>query len=223
MGCNEINTEGVYNMAVVTLVSGGIDSMVMCKVLENEKQEQYPIFIDYGQLANEKEWTSCKKIFNKSDLPEPERIDLSGYGKSIKSGITDTCKDVYIDAFLPGRNLIFLVVAASYAYQKEAKNIAIGLLSEKTHLFPDQTGEFLVNANFAINSALGYYITILTPLINFSKNDVIGLAKRYNLPISKTYSCHSGEDNYCGTCVACRELIDSVGKKFFPQFNEGGD
>lgn len=223
MDCNEINTKGVYNMAVVTLVSGGIDSLVVCKILEKENQEQFPIFIDYGQLANEKEWTSCQKIFKKSNLPEPERIDLSGYSKSIKSGITDNSKDIYIDAFLPGRNLIFLVVAASYAYQKRIKNIAIGLLSEKNHLFPDQTEEFLVNANFAINSALGDYITILTPLINFSKCDVINLSKRYNLPIDETYSCHSGKDSYCGKCVACKEIIDSVGKDSLPQFNNGGD
>ncbi|MBA7611353.1 7-cyano-7-deazaguanine synthase [subsurface metagenome] len=210
-------------MAVVTLVSGGIDSLVMCKLLEKEGQEIIPIFIDYGQLANEKEWASCKKIFKISNLPEPEKIDLDRYGKAIKSGITDNSKDIYIDAFLPGRNLIFLVVAASYAYQKGIKNIAIGLLSENSHLFPDQTGEFLVNANFAINSALGDYITILTPLINFNKNDVIKLAKRYNLPIKETYSCHSGEDSYCGKCVACKEIIDSVGKNSFPQFKNRGD
>ena len=210
-------------MAVVTLVSGGIDSLVMCKLLENDGQEIMPIFIDYGQLAHKKEWGSCKKVFHMSDLPVPEKIDLSGYGKSIRSGITDNSMDICTDAFLPGRNLIFLVVAASYAFQKEIKNVAIGLLSEKTHLFSDQTEEFLVNANFAINSALGDYITILTPLINFGKNDVIELAKRLNLPIEHTYSCHSGNNSYCGKCIACREIIDSVGKDLFPQFSGGGD
>ena len=210
-------------MAVVALVSGGIDSLVMCKLLEKEGQEIIPIFIDYGQLANDKEWESCKKIFKISNLPEPEKIDLNKYGKIIKSGITDNSKDIYNDAFLPGRNLIFLVVAASYAYQKAIKNIAIGLLSEKTHLFPDQKEEFLVNANFAINSALGDYFTVLTPLINFSKNDVIELAKRYNLPIKETYSCHSGGDSYCGKCISCKEIIESVGKDYFTQFSNKGD
>jgi 7-cyano-7-deazaguanine synthase len=210
-------------MAVVPLVSGGTDSLLMCKLLDIDKQEQYPIFIDYGQLAVDMEWASCKKIFKKSNLPEPERIDLSGYGKSIKSGITDDEKDIYAEAFLPGRNLIFLVVAASYAYQKGIKTIAIGLLSESTHLFPDQTEEFIVNANFAINSALGDYITILTPLINFSKKDVFELAKHYNLSLDETYSCHSGKDSYCGKCVACREIINSVGRDSLPQFDTGGD
>jgi len=210
-------------MAVVTLVSGGIDSLVMCKMLKNEEEKQYPIFIDYGQLANEKEWISCKKVFKKSNLPEPERIDLSGYGKAIKSGITDERRDIYTDAFLPGRNLMFLVIASAYAYQNGIKNIAIGLLSERNHLFSDQTEEFLVNANFAINSALGDYITILTPLINFNKGEVIELAKRYKLPIDETYSCHSGKEVYCGKCIACKEIIAAIGKQSLPQFKHRGD
>ena len=223
MGCNESSTEGVHNMEVVALVSGGIDSLVMCKLLKKDEFGILPIFIDYGQLANEKEWGSCKKIFKISSLPNPEKMDLNGYGKLIKSGITDSSKDIHADAFLPGRNLFFLVVAAAYAYQKGIKNIAIGLLSEKTHLFPDQTEEFLVNANFAINSALGDYITIVTPLINFSKKDIIELAKQYNLPVDKTYSCHSGKDSYCGKCIACKEIIDSGGGEIFHQFDDGGD
>lgn len=223
MGCNEISTEGVHNMGVVALVSGGIDSLVMCKLLEKEGQEIMPIFIDYGQLANEKEWASCRKVFEISNLPEPEKIDLNGYGKSIKSGITDSNKDIYTDAFLPGRNMLFLIVAASYAYQKGINSIAIGLLSEETHLFPDQTEEFIVNANFAINSALGDYMTILTPLINFGKNDVVILAKRFGLPIGQTYSCHSGKNTYCGKCISCKEIIDSAGMDSFPQFGGGGD
>ena len=223
MDCYEISTKGVYIMAVVALVSGGIDSLVMCKLLKKDINEIIPIFIDYGQLAHKKEWKSCEKIFYMSNLPIPEKIDLSEYGKSIKSGITDNSMDICIDAFLPGRNLFFLVLAASYAFQRKIKNIAIGLLTEKTHLFPDQTEEFLVNANFAINSALESYITILTPLINFEKNDVIRLAKRLNLPIEETYSCHSGEDIYCGKCIACREIIDSAGKDLFPQFSNRGD
>jgi len=210
-------------MGVVPLVSGGIDSLVMCKMLELEKQEQYPLFIDYGQLASEKEWAACKQIFSKTELPEPTRICLDGYGKLVKSGITDRSKDTYNEAFLPGRNLLFVVVAASFAYQKGVPNIAIGLLSEENHLFPDQTEEFIVNSNFALNSAFGESFTIITPLITFSKKDVIKLAKKYSLPIEYTYSCHYGEDVYCGKCIACKEIIDSGEKESLPQFTEEGD
>jgi 7-cyano-7-deazaguanine synthase len=207
-------------MEAVVLTSGGIDSLVVAKLLKEEGYKIFPIFIDYGQLGGLKEWEACQKTLELSGLPKPERIDLSGYGKSIKSGLTDKGKDISKEAFLPGRNLLFLMTAASYAYQRGIETIAIGFLNEDTHLFPDQTSEFLVNANFAINSALDKYITITTPLIQFHKKEVIELARKLNLPIDQTYSCHSGDGKYCKKCISCKEILDA-GEKGLSQF--GGD
>lgn len=206
-------------MTFVTLVSGGIDSLVMSKLISLQGEKQIPIFIDYGQLAREKEWMACQQIFKKSNLPKPTKFDLSGYGKIMATGITDSSKQIYDDAFLPGRNLLFLVVACSYANYKGATRVAIGLLEEKSHLFPDQTERFIVNANIASNEALNDDIVIVTPLINFSKRDVINLAKNYELPITDTYSCHSGNEQYCGKCISCLEIIRSIGKTL-PQFEK---
>jgi len=210
-------------MTTITLVSGGIDSLVMSKIIEKEGDELIPLFINYGQLAADKEWEACKIIFKKSNLPDPIKVDLSGYGKLISSGITDRSKDIHNEAFLPGRNLLFLLIGSSYAHHKGAKKVAIGLLTEKFHLFPDQTGRFIVNANVAINEAMDDDIVILTPLINFTKDDVIKLAKKYNLPLNETYSCHSGQDKYCGKCVSCKELLSSSEGKSLPQFRGKGD
>ena len=193
----------------------------MTKIIDSQGEKQIPIFIDYGQLSRNKEWEACKKVLTKSDLPEPIRIDVSGYGKLMSTGITDPKKHIYDDAFLPGRNLLFLVVAGSYAHHRGAKKVAIGLLSEKFHLFPDQTERFIVNANIAVNEALNDSIAIVTPLINFSKGDVIKLAKHYGLPLYETYSCHSGGEKYCGKCISCLEIINSVGKDL-PQFGGEG-
>lgn len=210
-------------MTIITLVSGGIDSLVMAKIIEKEEDEQIPLFIDYGQLAAEKEWKACKNILKKSNLPEPIKVDLSGYGKLIKSGITDSKRDIHKEAFLPGRNLLFLVVGSAFAHQNGAKKVAIGLLLEELHLFDDQTGRFIVNANVAVNEAMGDDIVIVTPLIKFLKNDVIKLAKHYNLPLEETYSCHSGQEKYCDKCISCEELRDSPEGRDLPQFNREGD
>lgn len=206
-------------MSYVTLVSGGIDSLVMSKMISLQGDKQYPLFIDYGQLAKEKEWKACKKVFKESKLPMPIKFDLSAYGKMMPSGITDSSKAIYDEAFLPGRNLLFLVVACSYAHYKGANRIAIGLLDERVHLFPDQTERFVVNTNIAANEALNDDLVIVTPLITFSKRDVINMAKEYGLPIKETYSCHSGNEQYCGKCISCLEIINSVGKDL-PQFKD---
>lgn len=209
-------------MDVVVLVSGGIDSIVACKLIQQQRDNVLPLFIDYGQLAAKKEWLACQYLLLDCGLPAPKKIDVNGFGQAISSGLTDKTKDIHKDAFLPCRNFLFLLLAASYAYTKGSKVIAIGLLDEKTHLFPDQTQEFIVNANFAINSALNDNYIILTPLIQFSKSDVIQLAEKYNIPLDKTYSCHSGDDVYCGKCVACKEILSSEGKDKIPQFKRSG-
>jgi len=209
-------------MTIVALVSGGIDSLVMSKLISLQGEELIPVFVDYGQLARIKEWSACQTVLKKSGLPEPVRVDLSGYGKLMSTGITDPAKHIYNDAFLPGRNMLFLLVGCSYAHYKGVKKVAIGLLSEKYHIFPDQTERFVVNTNIAVNEALDEDIAIVTPLINFSKGEVIELAKHYGFPLSETYSCHSGRDKYCGECIACKQIMNSVGKTL-PQFGKEDD
>lgn len=210
-------------MTFITLVSGGIDSLVMAKIIEKEGEEQIPLFIDYGQLAAEREWEACKNIFKKSALPEPIKVDLSGYGRLLPCGITDSTRDIYNEAFLPGRNLLFLVVASAYAHYKGARKVAIGLLSEEFHLFPDQTNRFIINTNIAVNEAMDDDIVIVTPLMNFTKDDVIKLARHYDLPINETYSCHSGKEKYCGDCIACKEILNTIDGRLLPQFKDNGD
>jgi len=48
-------------------------------------------------------------------LPSPEVAELSGFGKLIRSGLTDRGLRVLEDAYTPGRNMLFLLTAAAYA------------------------------------------------------------------------------------------------------------
>jgi 7-cyano-7-deazaguanine synthase len=74
-------------MKIVALVSGGIDSSVMSFLLKKDGHELLPLFIDYGQLASEKEWIAVKKMCQHFGL-NPQSIDISGFGGAIPSGIT---------------------------------------------------------------------------------------------------------------------------------------
>ena len=193
-------------MSMVTLVSGGLDSTLMSVLAKEEGITLYPLFIDYGQLCIEREWEACIYVHKQFDLPSPIRMDLAGYGKTIPSGLTSKFLRVNEDAFLPGRNLLFLLAACSYAYSKNANAVAIGLLSEETHIFPDQTKDFIKKAHDTINAALERNIQIITPLMNLNKHDVLAMAKTKG--IEGTYSCHSGTLPTCGLCIACRQYID---------------
>lgn len=192
-------------MSIVTLVSGGLDSTVMAFLARDERIRQYPLFIDYGQLGMRREFDACTRNFQKHDIPLPEVASLPGYGTLLSSGLTDKTKRIFEDAFLPCRNLMFLTVGAAYAYQCGASSVAIGLLSDSASLFPDQTRQFVSDASAILGQTLGRPIQIATPLMAFSKADIVAMAK--NLGIEGTYSCHAGGAKPCGVCVACREYI----------------
>ncbi len=191
-------------MGVVTLVSGGIDSTLMSLTGHEEGVTLFPLFVDYGQLSVEREWKACKRLHERHNLPEVTRMDLSGFGRTIPSGLTDSKLRINEDAFLPGRNLLFVLAGAAYAFKVGADSIALGLLDPADHLFPDQTKRFVTGCESMIEVAMGRQIAVLTPLIDFSKSDILALAREHG--IQDTYSCHAGGETPCGVCVACVEI-----------------
>ena len=194
-------------MGIVTLVSGGFDSTLMSLMAHEEGAALFPIFIDYGQLGVEKEWEACQQIHEQFDLPPVIRMDLSGFGKVIPSGLTDSSLRINEDAFLPGRNLLFVLAGAAHAFKVGADSVAIGLLNPDNHLFPDQTLEFVKQSEQIVETTMGARIKILAPLIGFSKRDVLKMAR--DRGIENTYSCHAGSDKPCGECIACMEIANA--------------
>lgn len=191
-------------MSVVTLVSGGLDSTLVAYLAKAEGLTQFPLFIDYGQRARDRELAACRAAMRVLGLPEPSVAGLGGYGALIRSGLTDPSLRVLEDAFTPGRNLLFLLTAAAHAYQHGADAVSIGLLHEDTTLFPDQRPQFLRDAQALLSQAMGREIRVLAPLASFHKVDVVALAEQHG--ITGTYSCHLGEAEPCGACIACNEF-----------------
>jgi 7-cyano-7-deazaguanine synthase len=136
-------------------------------------------------------------------FPSAEVVDLSGFGKVVRTGLTDPKKRVLEDAFTPTRNLLFLTVAASVAFAHGISSVVLGLLSEKTAIFPDQSDRFLAAAQNAISESLGIEFDIVCPLRDMTKRDVVRLSS--TMGIEHSYSCHSGTAKPCGKCVACLE------------------
>jgi 7-cyano-7-deazaguanine synthase len=104
---------------------------------------------------------------------------------------------------------MFLLMGSAYAYQVGATKVAIGLLSERFSLFPDQQSAFVEEAERLIATALGRKIDLVIPLGAFSKADVVNLAKVKG--IAGTYSCHAGYEVPCGQCISCLEFGPTQG------------
>lgn len=191
-------------MSIVTLLSGGLDSCLMSLLVKEAGKNQKPLFINYGQLNYEREFNSAKTHTETFQLPELTKLEIPGFGKVITSGLTDPEQDIVEDAFLPGRNLLLLLSAASFAAKNDCNAVSMGLLNQETILFPDQTDDFLFSAEYTIEKAIGRKIEIITPLRQFYKSDVIDMAKSKN--IQTYYSCHKGDDSPCGKCISCKEF-----------------
>lgn len=202
MGCRN-NFEGSAMYDAVCLASGGLDSIVCLHLLRKQGIKTLPIFINYGQRNLQQEFRSLTTNLRESKFSRPVVVDVSGFGKVVKTGLTDSTKRVLEDAFTPNRNLLFLVLAASVAYSRGISAIVLGYLSEKTAIFPDQTDRFLSVASDAIKESLGAEMSIVCPLREMSKRDVVRLSKK--IGIKRSYSCHSGTSRPCGRCIACLE------------------
>ena len=140
-------------MGIVTLVSGGIDSTLMSLMANEVGATLFPLFIDYGQLGVDKEWQACQRLHERFELPSVIRMDLSGFGKTIPSGLTDSKLRVNEDAFLPGRNLFFVLAGAAYAFKVQANGVAIGCLSFANRLFPDRLR--ILRSRRVVETAMG--------------------------------------------------------------------
>ena len=66
-------------MSIVTLVSGGLDSTLVALLARDEGLEQYPLFVDYGQRAKDKELSACRAVLARLGLPEPKVAELIGF------------------------------------------------------------------------------------------------------------------------------------------------
>ncbi|HXG74086.1 MAG TPA: 7-cyano-7-deazaguanine synthase [Candidatus Nitrosotenuis sp.] len=188
-------------MKVVCLASGGIDSSVLMLMLKQMEHEVLPIHINYGQKAAEMERNAFYKVCEFLRI-KPEIIDITDIGK-ISVGLTNPNLTHNDNPLFPARNLLLLTVAASYAIAKSVKVISIGSLANS--IFPDQTKEFVKNAESTLGVATQEQIKILTPLIDLNKREVVELARKYDFPLGITYSCHLGLPSPCGKCMSCKE------------------
>jgi 7-cyano-7-deazaguanine synthase len=197
---------GVYEagLKIVVMSSGGVDSSVTMFMLKREGHDVHPVHIDYGHFAEEREWQSCQKICDYLDVSKPIKLGVRGLD-SIPSSLVRNGLDIEKDAFLPTRNLLFIVLGSAYAFSIDSEVVALGILANP--IFPDQKPEFFQAAESCVAAALGRRIKVLTPLIRLDKRETLKLARKFAIPLEITYYCHAGTVPPCGRCISCKERI----------------
>lgn len=120
------------------------------------------------------------------------------------------------NTFVPGRNLLFLTVAAAYAYRQGIQNIILGVCETDFSGYPDCRDDAIKSMQIALNIGMETNLIIHTPLMWLNKAQTwefahqIGKNAFIDLLLEHTHTCYMGtrEQRHpwgygCGECPAC--------------------
>lgn len=202
------------NKKAIILLSGGIDSATALYLAKNKGFKPLALIFDYGQ-RHKKEVDCAKKIADSTGSAyRVMKLNLPHKGSSLldkkarlpgKRSFKEIKQKGIPSTYVPGRNLIFLSIAASFAESVKAEAIFIGAHTEDYSGYPDCREVFLKDFKRAVNSGTksGKNIRIYAPLINKSKKEIVKIGQRLKVPFEYTWSCYKGGKLPCGVCDSC--------------------
>lgn len=203
----------------VVLLSGGLDSTTTLAIAQSEGFETYAMSFRYGQ-RHVVELEFAKRIAAQMAVRKHiiVDIDLRQFGGSALTADIDVPKGRSAEAmstgipitYVPARNTIFLSFALGWAETLGAQDIFIGVNALDYSGYPDCRPEFIeafeTLANLGTKAGVeGRRFQIHTPLIKFSKTDIIRKAIDLGVDLSLTHSCYdpTPEGLACGECDSC--------------------
>ena len=200
----------------VILLSGGLDSATTLALAQDQGFECCALSFDYGQRHNA-ELSAAKRIADRHHLKDHKiiPIGLDDIGGSAltddRIAVPDHPQGGIPVTYVPARNTIFLAFALGWAEVLESHDIFIGVNAVDYSGYPDCRPEYIKSfqalANLATKSGVeGNITTIHTPLILFSKAEIIQKGAELGVDFSTTVSCYSADalGRACGVCDACR-------------------
>jgi len=199
----------------VILLSGGLDSSTTLYDALSQGYECHCLVFDYGQ-KHKKEIIQAKAVARRAGCQVfVVKIGLPWKGsalldKKISIPRNRSLKTQGIPiTYVPGRNIIFLSFAASFAEAIEAKAVFIGANAVDYSGYPDCRPQFIRSYQAMLGLGLktsleGKKIKVVTPLIHLSKARIVQLAVKLKVPLHLTWSCYNGGSKPCGVCDSCR-------------------
>lgn len=202
----------------VVLLSGGLDSTTALYWAKKRGYFPVALAVRYGQ-RHHRELRAARAVAKTAGAPIHEvsftlpwlagssltnrgmKLPEIALAKIGRGGIPST--------YVPGRNTIFLALAASLADAIGAEAIVIGANALDYSGYPDCRPPFL-NA-FSKVAKLGTKrgaenkpLKVLAPLLHLDKKGIVRLAKKVGAPLSMTWSCYAGGSRPCGRCDSCQ-------------------
>lgn len=211
--------KGQTSERAVVLASGGLDSTVTAAVARRDGYALHLLTIAYQQRhAVEVERSRQVATALGAHQHVVLEVDLRVIGGSALTGDMSVPKhrteserrkqDVPV-TYVPGRNLIFLSLAAAHAEVVGASIVYFGANVIDYSGYPDCRPEFIKAVEAALHAGTkagmqGRGIEIRSPLLRMTKAEIIRLGLTLNVPFHLTHSCYDPIGPIaCGQCDSC--------------------
>lgn len=190
--------------------SGGQDSTTCLAYALKNFDEVHALTFDYGQ-RHKIEIEQAAKITGLLKIPH-EIMEVDIFSKLSKNALTDAGIEITAggagtlpSTFVPGRNLIFLSLAAIKAYQLGITDLIAGVCQTDYCGYPDCRNSFVKSLERSVSLALDKEFKIHTPLMWLSKAQTVKLIQElgYLELLRDSHTCYRGLRPACGTCPAC--------------------
>ena len=193
----------------LVVFSGGQDSTTcLYWALKNFAQVE-TITFDYGQrhlieLEAVKKIAALAKVHSVV-LKESALAQLGGNSLTADMPIEESQNGAPPNTFVPGRNIIFLTLAAAYAYQRGISNLVTGVCQTDYSGYPDCRRNTIDSLEQTLTLGMDREFKIHTPLMWLTKAQTVDLAVEVGALDALVYShtCYNGTLPPCGTCPAC--------------------
>ena len=120
--------------------------------------------------------------------------------------------------FVPGRNLLFLTMAAALAYRRGLRHLVGGMCETDYSGYPDCRDDTIKAMQVALNLGMQRRFVLHTPLMWIDKAETFAMAARMGIletTLELTHSCYRGDRTHrhvwgygCGDCPACQLRAD---------------
>ncbi len=218
----------------VVIYSGGMDSFTLLNWVrvdamrdplqvpgvEQEQQTLTAVSFNYGQ-RHKKELRYAARVCSALGIAH-KIIQLDVLRELARgSALTDNvpvphghyAADNMKTTVVPGRNMVMLALAASYAEGMLAEGdravIYYGAHAGDHTIYPDCRPSFIQPMICAVSASSDARVGMRAPFMDIDKTAILRRGLSLGLDYTNTWSCYEGGDKPCGKCGACQERAEA--------------
>jgi 7-cyano-7-deazaguanine synthase len=209
-----------HRIPAVVLLSGGIDSATVLALANEEGYSTHVLTFDYGQTHRiEIEYAKTVVEHLGCEHHTVLNIDFGFADTPLLDGSAPQYADRseipggQSEAFMPGRNAVFLAHGLAFAEQLGARDLFIGPNADDALGFADCRPIFVKAFERLASLSTGSPFRIHAPLIEMTKAQIVSRGRALGIDYPAwTWSCYrpAGGVDPCGQCEACLARIEAL-------------